>query len=82
MKSVLDIAGYFLFLGYRVVMLPIVSMLYFMLALMLGCQLVHALLQQLLKQFGRMAVAVGQLTKPRLQPGKKWQLGWHLNKAA
>ena len=35
MRSVLEFAGFFLFLGYRVVMLPVLSVLYLLLAVVL-----------------------------------------------
>jgi hypothetical protein len=35
MRSVLEFAGFFLFVGYRVVMLPILSVLYLLLAVVL-----------------------------------------------
>ena len=35
MRSVLEFAGFFLFLGYRVVMLPVLSVLYMLLAVVL-----------------------------------------------
>jgi hypothetical protein len=37
MRSVLEFAGFFLFLGYRVVMLPVLSVLYALLAVVFFC---------------------------------------------
>lgn len=82
MKSVLDVAGYFLYLGYMVIIMPIVSVLYLLLALVLGCQYLNSLVQQVPKLFGKAAAAAGQVARQRWIPSKKWHLGWHLNKAS
>lgn len=53
MRSVLDVAGFFLFLVYRVVMLPILSVLYALLAVVVlyhQCQVVYSQASVLLVQ--------------------------------
>lgn len=74
MKSVLEFLGFFLYLGYRLVMLPIFSMLYAMLALVVAFNFMHYTVQQV-PAFGQKVVAGLQVARFKFRLVPKWQFG-------
>ena len=74
MKSVLDLLGSFLYLGYRIVMLPIVSVLYALLGVVLFFNLTNAL-WKMLPALMQKTITLFQVYKHKIRFIPKWQMG-------
>ena len=74
MKSVLELVGFFLFLGYKVVMLPIVSVLGILLGVVIFFNYTNALWKKLPLLMHKTA-ALLPVYKHKFRFSHKWQIG-------
>lgn len=74
MKSILELVGFFLFLGYKVVMLPIVSVLMMLFAVVLFFNYTNVLWKKLPQLLYKTADVLPAF-KHKFRFGHKWQMG-------
>lgn len=82
MKSVLDIAGLFLYLASLFIIAPIMLFLYLLLTCWKSVMFIQALWLQVMLFSRHLVAATTRLLKQRWMPARKWQLNWHLHKAS